>query len=456
MLSKTLVRNTLTLTGVSLLMRGIGMAFQSWLALSLGASGLGLYELTLSLYNLCATLAISGIRFTATRLVAEELGGGRSGSIRAAMRRCLAYGGICGLLSGALLQLRAEPLGFLWIGDARTVLSLRIAALSMPCISLGAAISGYFTACGRVGKAAAVHLAEQLMGIALIMLLLPHAAGGGMERRCAAVTLGRTGADVFSVLLMAAVYLHDRRRHYRPGESGGKLSSRMLRLAVPLALSAYTRSALTTLQQLLVPRGLRAAGLSADTALAGYGVVQGMVLPLLFFPSCLLGAAADLIVPELTAAQVRREQEEIENTAGKLVRISLHYSLAVSAVLFFCADLLGGLLYHSREAARFLRLLAPLVPIMYTDIAVDGCLKGLGQQVWSMGVNIVEAALGLLLMLFLLPRYGLSAYLALLYFSEAFNLSLSALRLRTCLRAARGGARRPCGGSARCACTAGK
>ena len=456
MLSKTLVRNTLLLTGASLLMRGIGMAFQSWLALSLGASGLGLYELTLSLYNLCATLAISGIRFTATRLVAEELGGGHSGSIRAAMRRCLAYGGVFGLLSGALLQLLAEPLGFLWIGDARTVLSLRIAALSMPCISLGAAISGYFTACGRVGKAAAVHLAEQLMGIALIMLLLPRAPAGDMERRCAAVTLGRTGADVFSVLLMAVVYLHDRRRHYRAGESGVKLSSRMLRLAVPLALSAYTRSALTTLQHLLVPRGLRAAGLTADTALAGYGVVQGMVMPLLLFPSCLLGAAAELIVPELTAAQVRRERETIENTAGKLLRISLRYSLAVSAVLFLCADLLGGLLYHSREAARFLRLLAPLAPVMYTDMAVDGCLKGLGQQVWSMGVNIVEAALGLLLMLLLLPRYGLSAYLALLYFSELFNLSLSAIRLRICLRSARGGARRPCGGSAKCAYTAGR
>jgi stage V sporulation protein B len=425
------------LTGVSLLMRGIGMAFQSWLALSLGASGLGLYELTLSLYNLCATLAISGIRFTATRLVAEELGGGRSGSIRAAMRRCLAYGGVFGILSGALLQIMAEALAFLWIGDARMVLSLRIAALSMPCISLGAAISGYFTACGRVGKAAAVHLAEQLMGIALIMLLLPHAPVGDMERRCAAVTLGRTGADVFSVLLMSAVYLHDRRRHYRTGESGEKLSLRMLRLAVPLALSAYTRSALTTLQQMLVPRGLRSAGLTADMALAGYGVVQGMVMPLLFFPSCLLGAAADLIVPELTAAQVGQKQEKIENTAGKLVHISLYYSLAVSAVLFFCADLLGELLYHSREAARFLRLLAPLVPIMYTDIAVDGCLKGLGQQVWSMGINIVEAALGLLLMLFLLPRYGLAAYLALLYFSEAFNLSLSCLRLICFLKSCR-------------------
>lgn len=456
MLSKTLVRNTLTLTGASLLMRVIGMAFQSRLALSLGASGLGLYQLTLSVYNLCATLAISGIRFTATRLVAEELGGGRTGSIRAAMGRCLAYGGFFGLAAGALLQLLAEPLGFLWIGDARTVLSLRIAALSMPCISLCAAISGYFTACGRVGKAAAVHLAEQLMGVALVMLLLRGAPPGDLERRCAAVTLGRTGADIFSVLLMSAVYLHDRSRHYRAEGTGVRLSGRMLRLAVPLALSAYTRSALTTLQHLLVPRGLRAAGLTADTALAGYGIIQGMVMPLLFFPSCLLGAAAELIVPELTAAQVRGDGTAIENTAGKLVRISLHYSLAVSAVLLLCADLLGGLLYHSREAARFLRMLAPLVPIMFTDMAVDGCLKGLGQQVWSMGVNIAEAALGLLLMMLLLPRHGLSAYLALLYFSEAFNLSLSALRLRTCLRSARGGARRPCGGSARCAYTAGR
>ena len=431
MLSKTLVRNTLTLTGASLLMRVIGMAFQSRLALSLGASGLGLYQLTLSVYNLCATLAISGIRFTATRLVAEELGGGRTGSIRAAMGRCLAYGGFFGLAAGALLQ-------------------------PMPCISLCAAISGYFTACGRVGKAAAVHLAEQLMGVALVMLLLRGAAPGDLERRCAAVTLGRTGADIFSVLLMSAVYLHDRSRHYQAEGTGVRLSGRMLRLAVPLALSAYTRSALTTLQHLLVPRGLRAAGLTADTALAGYGIIQGMVMPLLFFPSCLLGAAAELIVPELTAAQVRGDGAAIENTAGKLVRISLHYSLAVSAVLLLCADLLGGMLYHSREAARFLRLLAPLVPIMFTDMAVDGCLKGLGQQVWSMGVNIAEAALGLLLMMLLLPRHGLSAYLALLYFSEAFNLSLSALRLRTCLRSARGGARRPCGGSARCAYTAGR
>ena len=439
MLSNTLVRNTLLLTGVSLVMQALGMVFQSWLARSLGAAGLGLWQLTLSLVNLWATFAISGIRFTSTRLIAEELGRGSAGSIRAAMGRCLSYGGFFGLLAGALLRLLAEPLGFLWVGDARTVRALGIAALSMPCISLCASLSGYFTACGRVWKAALAHLAEQLAGIALVMLFLKKATPGDLEQSCCAVALGRTAADGLSLLLMAGLYLQDRLTHYEAEDCGAALSGRMLHIAVPLAFSAYTRSALSTLQQLWVPRGLRAYGLAADRALAGYGIVQGMAMPLLFFPSCLLASASELIVPVLTAAQVQNDREAIKNTAGRLLRTSLRYSLAVSAVLFFCADLLCGTIYHNREAARYLRVLAPLVPVMYLDMAVDGCLKGLGQQVWSMGINITESALGLLLIAFLLPRWGLTAYLGILYFSEIFNLALSALRLGRILRGLRSG-----------------
>ena len=51
----------------------------------------------------------------------------------------------------------------------------------------------------------------------------------------------------------------------------------MLRIALPLAVSAYARVGLSTLEHLLVPRKLRESGLSADVALAGYGTVTGMV-----------------------------------------------------------------------------------------------------------------------------------------------------------------------------------
>ena len=62
-------------------------------------------------------------------------------------------------------------------------------------------------------------------------------------------------ADILSLGLMFAVYLHDRRAHYGEACRGTRLTARMLKIALPLAVSAYARSALTTLQNLLVPRG---------------------------------------------------------------------------------------------------------------------------------------------------------------------------------------------------------
>lgn len=428
-MKRVLVYNTALLTASSLLMQGIAMAFQVWLVGRIGPAGIGLYQLVLSVTGLCATFAISGIRFASTRLVAEELGLERPGGVRAAMGRCLGYGALFGLAASVILWELAEPIGFLWIGDARTVRSLRISALSMPCISLCSSMSGYFTACGRVWKPTLIHLIEQLSGIALVAFFLNRVPAGDIEKSCAAVTLGRAAADVLSLILMVLAYLFDRRGHYRDTGAGGRLTLRMLHIAVPLALSAYARSALTTLQHLLVPRGLKAAGFSANSALAGYGVIQGMVLPVIFFPSCILAAAAELIVPELTAVQVQRDGRAIRRTAGELLRLSVLFSLGVGAFLYFCADPLGMLIYGSRDAGHYIRILAPLVPFMYTDMSVDGCLKGLGQQVWSMGINILDALLGLLLTWQLLPRYALTAYIGIIYATELLNFVLSAGRL---------------------------
>lgn len=430
---RRLIYNTALLTCSSLLMSCIGMAFQVWLVGRIGSAGIGLYQLVLSVTNLCASFAISGIRFAATRLVAEEIGGDNSGGIGSVMGRCISYGALFGCAAAAILWLLAEPIGFLWIGDARTVLSLRISAFGMPCISLCAAISGYFTACGRVWKPTLIHFVEQVAGIWLVSLCLSLSPEADIEKSCAAVTLGRLTADVLSLALMFLTYRLDRLHHYGEAANGRGLTGRMLRIALPLAVSAYARSALTTIQHLLVPRGLKAAGYSADGALSGYGTIQGMVLPIVLFPSCIMSAAAELIVPELTEAQVRGDRQEIKGYSRGLLRLSLLFSSAVGLFMFVFSDMLGQAVYESAEAGRYIRVIAPLIPIMYTDMSIDGCLKGLGQQVWSMGINILDALLGLGLVWWLLPRYALSAYIFMIYATELVNFAFSLGRLRRVL-----------------------
>lgn len=426
---KRLIMNTALLTGSSLAMSAISMAFQVWLAARIGSAGIGLYQLVLSVAFLCTTFAVSGIRFAATRLVSEELGHERSWSVAAAMHRCFAYSLFFGLSALTVLWSFAEPIGFLWIGDARTVRSLKLIAFSMPFMSLSSVMSGYFTACGRVWKPTVVHLGEQLITIGFVAFFLTHSPAGDIEKNCAAVMLGNVCGDAISFVCMLLFYLTDRHSVRDYSAQKLKLTSRMLKVALPLAVSAYARSALSTLEHLLVPRGLKAAGFSANRALSGYGVIQGMVLPILSFPACILMALAELIIPELTEAQVRGNEGDISKTVSSLIKKGLGYSSAVALVLFIFADKLGVRIYSSPEAGDYLRLLAPLIPIMYTDMVADGCLKGLGQQLWCMGINLLDALLGVLLVWQVLPVFALKGYICIIYFNECLNFALSIMRL---------------------------
>lgn len=272
-------------------------------------------------------------------------------------------------------------------------------------------------------------MTEQLVRIALVVVFLGYAPVGDLEKSCAAVSLGGTVAEVFSLILMLIVFFFDRRRHRAKPTASPRLPARMLNIAVPLALSAYARTSLTTIEQILVPRGLKKAGFSANAALAGYGTIQGMVFPVIFFPSCLMTSLAELIVPELTAAQVSGRQDEIRRSIGSLLKKCLLYSLFVGLMLYLLADVIGGVIYKSEDAGRFIAIFAFLVPIMYMDMVVDGCLRGLGQQVYSMGINIMDAMLGVVLVYLLLPKYALTAYIAIIFFEEIFNFILSIIRL---------------------------
>lgn len=426
---RKMARDTALLTASSLFMRCIGLLWQVWLAGRIGAAGIGLWQLVLSVSALSATLAVSGIRFTTTRLVSEEIGVGKNGSAGRAVTRCLIYALLFGGLACVLLYFGAEPIGFLWIGDARTVLSLRIIAFSLPMIALSSVLNGWFIASGRAWMSAAVQVIEQVLSILCIMFLLRRANGAHLEECCAAIARGSLLADAASLFMIGILYLLDtRNRHV--GDNSSRLTARMLRIALPLAFSSYARTSLTTLEHLMVPRKLREAGFSADKALSGYGSVTGMVFPIITFPSCLLSALAELSIPELTAAQVQGADARISRIVSALLRGTLVFSLAVAAVLFLCADTLGAIIYHSDSIGPYIRIFAFLVPIMYMDIITDGCLKGLGQMMRSMSYNIAEAIIGVTLVIVLLPRFALDGYFFVIFFCELINFTMSITRLR--------------------------
>lgn len=422
-------RNAASVSLTALFLRCVSVSFNVYLTDKLGADGIGLYSLIMSVYSFAVTVATSGIHLATTRLVAEA--GEDPRAVRGAMRASLGYSALFGFGAAILLFVLAPTISAYWLQDERTLPALRLLALGLPPLAMSSALGGYFAGVRRVYKSSAVQLCEQgtrvTVTICALQLVLPR----GLGWACIGVVAGGMLAELLSFLLLLAAYLADRARHFprTDARAGQGMMRRLCGIALPVAVSAYARSLLLTVEHLLIPVCLRKNGATRDASLAAYGTLTSMVMPILLFPSALLSSVSGLLIPEMAELKVQDRDAAIRRLAARVLRPALLFSIGAAGVMSCNAWALGNVIYSSPDAAHYIRLLAPLVPVMYLDNTVDAMLKGLGEQVYSMRVNIADATLSVILVALLLPRFGIAGYVIVLYVCEGFNAVCSLYRL---------------------------
>lgn len=433
--------NTVILTATALFIRLVDVWYSVFLSGKIGTQAMGLYQLILSVYLFAVTFATSGINLAATRLVAEEIGRGSGSGVKSAMRKCMAYSAFFGFAACAALYLGAPFIGTSLLGDKQTVSCLRILALGLPCLAFSAAMNGYFTAVRRVTTSAFSQAMEQVLKILLTLLGLLTLNPTGMEAVCLVVVGASIGAEVVSFGYSVVSYCRDKHKYYGILPKGDlpptpKLSLKMLRISLPIALSTYLRTGLVTIEHLLIPIRLKLYGVSSQNALSVYGTIQGIVMPVILFPAAFLTAFSSMLVPELSEQMAKCGQDHIKDSRrinyiiSRVFQITLIFAVGVAGIIICFSQELSGAIYGGDpQVAFFLKLLAPLIPVMYLDTAVDSMLKGLNEQVSSMRYNIIDATICVIMVYSLLPVWGINGYICVIFVSELFNTFLSVRRL---------------------------
>ena len=286
--------SALLLTLVNLLLRFVGTSFQVYISAAIGAAGVGLLQLTMSVGSLAMVAGIGGIRTAAMYLTAEELGRRRPGNVIWVLSGCFLYSILCSGAVAALLYTFAPVIAEHWIGDMRTLEALRLLAVFLPVTCLCGVMTGYFTAASRIGTLAAVEVAEQLCSMAVTVAALTAWAGRDPGKACQAVVLGSSAGACLTLICLAVLRLRERPTTGSPIPVGKRLAD----TAVPLALADILKSGINTTENLMVPKRL-ALNASVTDPLAAFGTVGGMVFPVLMFPACILFGLAELLIPEL-------------------------------------------------------------------------------------------------------------------------------------------------------------
>lgn len=416
--------SALMLTGVNLLLRVVGTSFQVYLSGRIGAAGIGLLQLVMSVGFLAMTAGVAGIRTATMYLTAEELGKKRPGNVIWVLSGCVGYSVVC---SGAIslgLYVAAPWIAQQWIGDLRTLGAIRLYASFLPITCLCGVMTGYFTAANRIGTLAAVEVAEQLLSMAVTMLLLTLWAGTDPARACMGVILG---SGIGGCITLCTLVILRIREQVRPGPKI-PVRSRLMQAAVPLALADDLKAGISTAENLIVPKRL-ALFPGADDPLAAFGMATGMVFPVLMFPAAILFGLAELLIPELARCAAAGSRQRIGYLVQRSLRVALLYGCLFCGLMVLLAEPLCMRLYDSPEAGRYLRRFAFLVPVLYCDAITDAMTKGLGQQKVCVRYNILTSLMDVALLFVLLPHFGMDGYFWSFLVTHLLNFGLSLRRL---------------------------
>lgn len=420
------------MTVTALLLRTIGIFFRVYLSNKVGAEGMGLYQLIFSIYVLASTFASSGICTAVTRMITDELACGTKKSVLNILRKAIVLSAVIGLASAALVFFGAEFISTYWLKDARAVPALKVLCPSLPFMGISSCLRGYFMARRKASSPSRAQIFEQVVRIGVIMLLIGYFAPMGIAYACMAVLIGDAVAETASCLYLGCGYMMDK-RHIPADTSKGprkyRVLSKMMAIALPITAGRYLNTILRTIENILVPDCLTKFNSSKETSLAQFGMLKGMAMPLLFFPSSFLSALSTLLIPEISEASALKQKARVDSTISRTLHITLTASILISGVFTMFARQLGLIIYDSEEVGFLLQVLAPLMPIMYLESVVDGILKGLNQQVSSLKYSVLDSVVRIVLIFVLVPLKGMEGFLFIMVISNLLTSFLNIHRL---------------------------
>ncbi len=362
---KLFLINSFAMTATSLILRIIGVSFNVYISNTIGLAGMGLIEIIMSVFSFSVIVASSGINLGATRLVAEELACKSHSGIRKSMSNCLIYSAVFGIFAGLVLFLGADFIGTTLLGDERTVKSLPILAISLPFYSAQCVMYGYFTAVRKSFLTSIVQVFEMGSRIGLTVYFLEKNLHLGLEYACIGLMTAATLSEIIAFSLMFIVYLLDKRKYSKKDKTNNNITKRMFKITLPVAFSSYVCSALQTIKSIMIPLGLIKFGLTRDEALAQFGVISGMVIPVILFPAAFLSTFSSLIVPEITEAYRLDNKARINSMISRVFQISLIFTICVIGIFLNFSNEFGLVIYNNISIGVYIKILTPLALIAY-------------------------------------------------------------------------------------------
>lgn len=394
---KAIIKSVVLITVFSLLVRVSGFIFRIYLSWTIGAEGLGIYQIAFSVFIVLITAVSSGLPLIVSKLTARNIALKDTKSQKSMVTTSLIVGATTSLLLCAIILLFNQYLNLLFT-DTRCLFVLITLLPAVVFTSVYSVFRGVLWGQNKYFSVCVVELFEQIARIVICVIGLTFLFSTVDGSIIASISLSI--ACLLSMLLVAFLYFKYGNKLSKPT----KIYNEVIKTSIPITLIRVASSLIQPFIAIVVPIQMIRAGYTAEQSLSLFGSAIGMSFPLLFLPSTIIGSLAMTLIPDLASATAQNRTNYINDRIKNCIMFSFLVSFLFVPVFASLGVPICELLFGDTMAGNFLSASAwIMVPLSMTTITTS-ILNSLGLELKAFKYSIF-GSIFLLLSVIFLPAY---------------------------------------------------
>lgn len=424
-----IIRGAFILTLAGLLTRFIGFFYRVFLSHTIGAEGMGIYQLVVPVYSMAFSLTAAGIQTALSRFVAGKVAVGDKKGAKSIFLSGLIFALGLSLIICQVMYHNAGFIAASLLKEERCIPLIQLLSFALPFGSVHACINGYYYGIRRTEIPAVSQLVEQLVRVGSAYLLYLILLEKGMAVTPIIAIIGMVMEEITSFLFAGtAILIHFGKEKL---SSLGKVSwikniKSILALSAPLTANRVLINVLQSIEAICIPLRLRLFGLDTSSSLSVYGVLTGMAMPLILFPSAITSSVSIVLLPTVSEAQATGNRSRIAQTIQATIKYSLILGILFTGIFVTFGSDIGMVLYNNEMSCSFIRILGWICPFMYLNATLTSILNGLGKTSTTFFQSMAGLGIRIIFVWFVIPAAGITGYLWGVLASQLFTAFLSA------------------------------
>ena len=419
---KNIYRSAAQVTVFSTIEKFLSFVYRIILTRIIGAEGLGIYQISLTVFAVFLTVASSGIPVTVSRLIAKSNANndikGKHSAVTAGVASTLAI-----TVPVALILFFGKNAFSFLFSDPRCVDIFVILLPGLVLTSIYAVIRGSFWGNKQFLAYSIIELAEDAVMVGVGIALIFGVSDPVLGARYATVAV--LASYIFSFAASLIWYFKSGGRFVNPKRQLKPLLSS----AAPITAMRTSTSLLNSVVAVLLPTILMTAcGLSNSEAVSLYGVAVGMAIPMLFMPNSFIGSIAVVAAPELSENYYRGNTRLVRYDVEKTLRAAIFISILIIPILFAVGGSISIFLYDNELCGQIVQISSFIMLPMCITMMSNTLLNSMNCEKRTLLHFTIGAVIMLLCVLFLTRYLGVYSYILGLALAQLITATLN-LRL---------------------------